>query len=337
MTEMAFNSLAPGLGWVAGKGVDYALARSQLSANAHAWSEANYRKGDMLDPTLASLGSAVGLASVIAVDVLVPGAGGEASAGAKVQQAALRGVGGLDDAAIACASGRCTNGVCFVAGTPVVTLDGRSAIEELQVGDLVLSRDEQTGRIAYREVVSTFVNPAQSVLAIGILDEKGAETSIGVTPTHPFWVVGAGWVIASQLVVGDNLLTATGGWAWVIEQPRDAGVSTVYNIEVEGFHTYFAGEAQTWVHNSCFDVIRKANGLPENARLTQSVNDVFSRLERFHAVDPRLASERLHDIKAATGRGAADNVVFDMTGNVFSPETGELLGSLTEGGSKLIK
>lgn len=34
---------------------------------------------------------------------------------------------------------------------------------------------------------------------------------------------------------------------------------------------------------------------------------------------------------------AADNVVFDMTGNVFSPETGELLGSLTEGGAKLIK
>ena len=50
--------------------------------------------------------------------------------------------------------------------------------------------------------------------------------------------------------------------------------------------------------------------------------------------DPALASERLHQIKAAAGRGAADNVLFDLSGGVYDPVTGTWLGSLTEGGAK---
>jgi hypothetical protein len=48
----------------------------------------------------------------------------------------------------------------------------------------------------------------------------------------------------------------------------------------------------------------------------------------------RPGQTRLHEIKAATGRGPADDVVFDLTGNVYDPGTGELLGSLTAGGAK---
>jgi hypothetical protein len=46
-----------------------------------------------------------------------------------------------------------------------------------------------------------------------------------------------------------------------------------------------------------------------------------------------LASERLRRIKMAYSLGGADNVVFDRTGNVFDPRSGDLLGSLTEGGA----
>lgn len=36
---------------------------------------------------------------------------------------------------------------------------------------------------------------------------------------------------------------------------RDSGrVETVYNFEVEGFHTYFVGEAGVWAHNLCIDM-----------------------------------------------------------------------------------
>lgn len=61
------------------------------------------------------------------------------------------------------------------------------------------------------------------------------------------------------------------------------------------------------------------------------------RLASHNGIDPRLAGERLHEIKKAMGRGGADNVVFDLTGNIFSPETGAWLGSLTAGGAKRIR
>jgi len=78
----------------------------------------------------------------------------------------------------------------------------------------------------------------------------------------------------------------------------------------------------------------KPGELPFNARSTASFRDTTSRLERFHGIDRRLASERLHAIKGASGLGPADNVLFDRTGSVFDPFTREPLGSLTEGGAR---
>ncbi len=59
---------------------------------------------------------------------------------------------------------------------------------------------------------------------------------------------------------------------------------------------------------------------------------VFRRLRKFHGIDPRLAGERLHEIKQRAGRAPDDDVLFDLTGNVFDPSTRAKLGSLTEGG-----
>ena len=73
-----------------------------------------------------------------------------------------------------------------------------------------------------------------------------------------------------------------------------------------------------------------------NARTTTNAAEVFRRLERFHGIDPATASERLHQIKAATGRGPADNVIFDLTGNIYD-ELGNWIGSLTEGGARLAR
>ena len=110
----------------------------------------------------------------------------------------------------------------------------------------------------------------------------------------------------------------------------------VFNLEVAGFHTYFVGESGVWAHNTCFDRIRQVNGLPKNARLSSNVDNVFGRLLRNHGIDRNLASQRLHQLKKSNGFGGADNVVFDMTSNVFNPSTGELMGSLTQGGAKLL-
>ena len=40
-----------------------------------------------------------------------------------------------------------------MAGTLIHTKDGLKVIEDIQVGDLVLSKDDQTGEVAYKPVV----------------------------------------------------------------------------------------------------------------------------------------------------------------------------------------
>lgn len=74
--------------------------------------------------------------------------------------------------------------------------------------------------------------------------------------------------------------------------------------------------------------------LPRNARVFTNHEAAFAHLQRYHGIDSRLASERLHQIKSAWGRGPAQNVLFDRTGGVWDPATGQYLGSLTQGGAK---
>ncbi len=76
--------------------------------------------------------------------------------------------------------------------------------------------------------------------------------------------------------------------------------------------------------------------MPPKTKTFRDVQDAFKRLEKYHGIDPILASERLHDIKKFAGLGPADNALIDFTGNVYDPVTLERLGSLTEGGARRI-
>jgi RHS repeat-associated protein len=68
---------------------------------------------------------------------------------------------------------------------------------------------------------------------------------------------------------------------------------------------------------------------PSRARYTSDENSVFQHLESYHGIPRHVSSDRLHRIKQSAGRGPADNVLFDYTGNVYDPSTLEWLGSLT--------
>ncbi|HXG10510.1 MAG TPA: hypothetical protein VNK04_12180 [Gemmataceae bacterium] len=55
-------------------------------------------------------------------------------------------------------------------------------------------------------------------------------------------------------------------------------------------------------------------------------------MKLYHGIEPHVARNRLHELKQREGRGPADDLLFDLTGNVYDPETREWLGCLTEGG-----
>ncbi|MDM1247859.1 hypothetical protein HX005_10715 [Acinetobacter sp. R933-2] len=76
----------------------------------------------------------------------------------------------------------------FAKGTLAHTNKGLVPIQELKVGDMVLSLSESgEGETAYKRVVNTFKSAEKKELMGGLFD-------IFCTDDHPFWEIGRGWV-----------------------------------------------------------------------------------------------------------------------------------------------
>lgn len=125
---------------------------------------------------------------------------------------------------------------CFPAGTLV---DGRP-IEEIREGDAVWAWDEETGELARRRVVRAMKRPSPPEL----VRVSAAGCAITCTADHPVRTT-AGWVRASELKVGETVFLLEGN---ALREGRisqanrvTAPSGSVYNLEIEGAHTYFAG------------------------------------------------------------------------------------------------
>lgn len=126
------------------------------------------------------------------------------------------------------------------------------AIENLQVGDLVLSRDEFTsdGELVYAPIVDVFSRMTNEMTVVRLRSEQGV-TSLRLTPEHPAYVEGKGWIEARLLAAGDAILDYDGNVPLtVISVAFEKTTERVYNFEVSGTHTYFAGDVGAWVHNA---------------------------------------------------------------------------------------
>jgi len=144
----------------------------------------------------------------------------------------------------------CMGAACFVEGTPMLVPGGSKAIEELRVGDLILSRSEfdPNGPIQAKVVEEVFIRTGR-VLHLHL----GGQV-IGTTSEHPFFVEGRGWVPAGHLQPGNRVATLSGEWC-MVEEGFDTGLfAKVYNLRIADHHTYFVGEEHwgfaAWAHNA---------------------------------------------------------------------------------------
>jgi hypothetical protein len=87
------------------------------------------------------------------------------------------------------------------AGTLVHTKEGLVPIEQIKVGDFVLSKPENGGEQAYKRVLQTFAHAPVRVIQVGYIpdESKSIVHSITTTVNHPFWVVDLGWTAAEGL------------------------------------------------------------------------------------------------------------------------------------------
>lgn len=134
---------------------------------------------------------------------------------------------------------------CFVRGTQILTPRGSRSIEDLAVGDAVLSYDTREAIVVERPIVDVLRSHSREILSL----RAGDHGIRGVTGEHPFWDArSATWVRAAALTLGHQLL------AWEREsstkhvtldglrRERARGEVEVFNLTVGGGeeHNYFA-------------------------------------------------------------------------------------------------
>ena len=128
---------------------------------------------------------------------------------------------------------------CFVKGTPVLVPGGSKPIEDIKVGDTILTRkDADSDDLAEAMVTQTFTHIVDGYLIIN--------GSLRVTPEHRMWV-NSEWKDAGDIQVGDALLGSSGGKVIVTSLEWQKGQFEVHNLAVKDYHSYFAGNV--WVHN----------------------------------------------------------------------------------------
>ena len=139
---------------------------------------------------------------------------------------------------------------CFVAGTMILTASGLVAIENIKAGDKVISTDPETFETAEKTVLETYIRKDPKLIHLVINGEE-----IVTTVDHPFYVKNQGFIKAGELIVGDELLDVNGNVLLVEKfnvELTDEPV-TVYNFQVEGFHTYHVGCFYVLVHNADYN------------------------------------------------------------------------------------
>jgi predicted phage tail protein len=133
-------------------------------------------------------------------------------------------------------------GGCFLGLTLVRTPDGPRAIETLKPGDLVVSFDD-AGTLHHAPVLKVHEHENERVVRYRLW----GGTVLDATPNH--WVLNQfnAFVEIGSLGSDDCLVDENGHLRPIVER-TDHGRGTVYNLTVEGHHTFIAGGVR--VHNA---------------------------------------------------------------------------------------
>lgn len=169
---------------------------------------------------------------------------------------------------------------CFTADTPVLTESGYKAINDIKIGDKVLSYSELTGMIVAKEVTDVLHNTSNDICHIAL----SSGDTITSTALHPWYVQGKGWVPAYALCETDNLLTNSGESVKILgvhreklDEPIDVYNITVGEEDTDEFHNYFVGGDEILVHNACKPIEKHHFLTNKNKKWTPQMKEITDK------------------------------------------------------------
>ncbi|WP_323138224.1 MULTISPECIES: toxin C-terminal domain-containing protein [unclassified Streptomyces] len=216
---------------------------------------------------------------------------------------------------------------CFLAGTDVLMADGATKdIEDIQLGDKVLSTDPETGKSGSREVTRLIVTDDDKHFnELSLATEDGVE-KLTATHEHPFWSPSEKrWIEARHLAPGTTLLTGDGDPAIVTANRSFTKRARTFNLTVEGLHTYYvlAGETPVLVHNSnCnlntltraqSDDIAKYLGYTKTKKLSAGKTPIWENKKAGGGQPKSITFDRTGHNKEAVFKGSNDRNPFQST------------------------
>ena len=140
-----------------------------------------------------------------------------------------------------------TQGKCFVEGTLVRMEYGYKNIEDIVIGEKVLSFNINTGKLEYKKVLNVLKNTTDKTMDI----KFDNNTTVESTEKHPFYLKNKGFVEAKDLKINDGILSSDGKSLKIVEiKESDYFIKKeVYNLYVEDNHNYFVTKGELLVHN----------------------------------------------------------------------------------------
>ena len=198
-------------------------------------------------------------------------------------------------------------GGCFVSGTLVNTPTGFVEIQNIKVGDPVLSYDETLAEPQFGIVAELFAHIKTEVVCI--------QTEIGTvkcTWNHR-WYTPDGWKEASLLQVGNLVYTYGGYYMPVVSTDIEIGSFQVYNFTVADFHTYFV--RGHLVHNRK----EQFGGPVYPGRRYLAGESVFTRPEFFIPKQPGFVLTRQNAMQALAERAGGGGNQYNLTIHTNAP------------------
>jgi len=144
------------------------------------------------------------------------------------------------------------NAPCFVAGTMIHTEEGKRKIEDVKVGDKVVTYNLENDSAEWKDVLEVMKKDNEHVVTY--VFENGSKLS--ATPDHPLYVLGKGYssyqpiqtkedsgLDVEQILLGDEVLHIDGYGVIIEDIIEEEETETVYNLKrVADNHNFYAND-----------------------------------------------------------------------------------------------